>query len=37
VELEVSLPMDTGNYSNSKGESIATRIGCGVADLDYER
>lgn len=37
VEMEVSLPMDTGNYSNSKGESIATRIGGGVADLDYER
>ena len=37
MELELSLPMDGGNYSNSKGESIVTRIGCGIHDTNYER
>lgn len=37
VELELSLPMDGGNYSNSKGESIVTRIECGINDSNYER
>ena len=37
VELELSLPIDGDNYSNSKGESIVRRIECGVNDSTYKR
>ena len=37
VELELSLPTDGDNYSNSKGESIVRRIECGMNESSYKR
>ena len=36
VELELTLPMNGDNYSNSKGESIVRRIECGINESTYK-